>query len=198
MGTCSSVRRTPNSIQLVNARSSVSSEVFDFSSLHNPPSSSYSPASRIIDHRNFFTSDYYPGMEGLTIHFGEYIYGLQVHYDFDSQPKVLDLMGSERQGQTYVLRLDKSEYIENFTFFYDDVALTAVKITTTKGKKVFVGNERKMVYAKELDLKDKGRVVIGFRGEVGRYLSNLWVYHAEIDERELTCYRDTELDELIQ
>ncbi len=105
-------------------------------------------------------------------------------------------MGSGSHDQTYFLKLEKLEYIDSFTFFYDDVALTAVKITTTNGQKVFVGNERKMVYAKELDLKDKNRVIIGFRGLVGEFLSNLWIYHAEIDDREVTCNIETEMCEL--
>jgi len=105
-------------------------------------------------------------------------------------------MGSGSHEQTYFLKLEKAEYIDSFTFFYDDVALTAVKITTTNGQKVFVGNERKMMYAKELDLKDKNRVIIGFRGLVGQHLSNLWIYHAEIDDREMTCNIETEMCEL--
>jgi hypothetical protein len=123
-------------------------------------------------------------IQSIQIFFGEYVKGIQVCYSGDSQVKKLDLMGSGSYDQTYTLTLGESEYIDSLGLYYDDVAVFAISVTTTAGQKVFIGNDKKNLYKKEINLQNSGQVITGFRGLVGEYLKDLNVYFEELDNTD--------------
>ena len=136
---------------------------------------------KLIDHRPVFMSNDTSLMKGITFFYGEYIVGLKVNYHIHSQPVELDLMGYGHYQNRFSLRLKDNEFIEHLILFYDLTAVVYLKIWTTDGRVFTVGNKKDDgVNMKEIDLSRHGRVILGFKGQIGEFLHDLWIYHAEI------------------
>jgi len=179
MGSCSSVQNTPHSIEVVKSTSQATPMVPE-SFIHSTEGSCGN--FKIIDHKNVFTHDEYYGIEGIVIFYGKYIKGIQVSYSVNNRSRVVDLMGTGTHEDRYDLNFKEDEFIDELTFYFDNRAITSLQISTTAGKKLLIGNKTNMPYKKELNLKRRERIVVGFRGLVGEYLTDLWVYHAELDK----------------
>jgi len=175
MGNCSTSKVTSSSIRVIEPLHT------SVESLNEDPIQQTCKEFKMIDHKNEFSEQDFFSIQGLKVYYGEYIKGIQVTYSVNFQSKVLDIMGSGRHDDCHVVNFQENEFIDNFTFYYDDKAITALQISTTQGKKVFIGNEQNIPNKKETDLKGRERIIIGFKGLVGENLSNLWVYHAELD-----------------
>ncbi len=118
----------------------------------------------------------------LKFFYGEYIVGLKVNYHIQYQPVELDLMGSGYYQDRFSLQLKDNEFIEHLVIYYNETAVVYFKIWTTDGRVFTVGNVRneKGIKMKEVDLSRHGRVILGFKGLLGEFLQDLWIYHAEI------------------
>jgi len=138
---------------------------------------------KLIDHQSVFLSDESSLLNGMTFYFDEYIVGLKACYEVHSKPVVLDLMGSGQAKQKFTLTLKEDEFIEHIVLYYDDVAIICMKIQTTDGAIFTIGNFKngKDVRKREVDLRREKRIILGFKGLVGEFLQDLWVYHAEIE-----------------
>jgi len=177
MGNCSNAnaKTTRNSIRVANV--SCSSNLLHQHSIANKQYLSSNLS--LVDNNNEQAD-----IQSIQIFFGEYIKGIQVCYSGDSNAKKLDLMGSGSYDQTYTLTLGESEYIDSLGLYYDDVAVFALRVTTTAGQKIFIGNDKKKLYKKELNLQNTGQIITGFRGLVGEYLKDLSVYFEELDNTD--------------
>ena len=137
---------------------------------------------KVVDHRPVFMSNDTSFIKGITFFYGEYIVGLKVNYHIQSQSVELDLMGSGYYQDRFSLILKDNEFIEHLVIYYNDTAVVYFKIWTTDGRVFTVGNVRNEngIKMKEVDLSRHGRVILGFKGLLGEFLQDLWIYHAEI------------------
>ncbi len=138
---------------------------------------------RLIDHQSAFLSDDSSLLSSITFFYDEYIVGLKACYDIHSQPVTLDLMGSGQSKQKFTLTLKEDEFIEHIVLYYDDVAIICMKVQTTDGAIFTIGNYKngKNVQKREVDLRAEKRIILGFKGLVGEFLQDLWIYHAEFE-----------------
>jgi len=139
------------------------------------------PHCKIIDHKSFLLQDSFSHIKGIKVCFEKYIIGLCVSYWLKSQIKMAELMGTDSYTKEDCMIFEEDEYIDYIICYYDDLALTCLKIYTTEGRTKSFGSCQKEHYKFILNLKDEGRCVIGFKGVVGNCLSKLWVYHEELD-----------------
>jgi len=181
MGTCSSSEKFTNTIRVVaparqNNEQNTPEETAVFQRI-NPALNNL----KEVDHKSIFSQEGYCGIESIRVRSGSYIVGLQVCYNVNLEPKIADLMGSGPYQNDQLISFAEDEYIDMMTLYYDDVAIAGIEILTTSEKRHFIGNQHNRCYIKETDLRGKERIVVGFRGLVGELLSDLGIYHAEVD-----------------
>ncbi len=168
MGSCSSANKLPVSIMTIDRQ----------------PTSS-SPNLTMVDHLQTFADDDYSTIESIQIFSGKYIKGIQVNYSVNLLSKKCDIMGTGAHTTKQTMKFSECEYIDALTLYHDNVAITGIHISTTKGNQMFFGNEDNKPFRREVNLKDTEKVVVGFRGVVGEFLSDLEVYQAQIDKQDI-------------
>jgi len=169
MGSCSSAQKAPASIMTVDQQHTSASP----------------PNLMMIDHLQTFADDDYSTIESIQIFSGKYIKGVQVNYSVNLLSKKMDIMGTGTHNAKQTMKFSECEYIDHLILYHDRIAITGIHISTTKGNEMFFGNETNRPYKREVNLKGTEKVVVGFRGVVGEYLTDLEVYQAQIDKQDI-------------
>jgi len=173
MGSCSSVQKAPASIVPLNKDS------LDTQASQNTTNL------KTIDHLPTFAGDSCSSIHTIEICGGRYITGIRVNYIVDFRLKTMDIFGTGNYCARNMMKFEENEFIDSLIVYMDQVAVTGMKLTTTKGKRMTFGDEDNRPLKKEINLRDTDKVIVGFKGVVGEYLKDLDAYHAQIDKDEL-------------
>jgi len=176
MGSCSSNQRTlPHSITLLKRGKK---DTISESRTTEKPKIFL----QLIDHVDTFINSEFSFIEGIKFCYGDYIKGMQVCYSVNLQKKTMNLMGSGTHKFEKIVRFEEGEHIDSLVLYHDEVALTAIKLTTTLGREEFIGGKfGENILQKEINLRAFDKVVLGFRGLVGEYLKDLEVYETQAE-----------------
>ena len=178
MGGCSSIgQNLGQPLLLATEHTNALSSMASFKSERQ----SYTKSLRMIDHQAIFMADNTSFLNSITVYYDEYVVGLKSCYEVNGVPTVLDLMGTGYAKQKFTLTLKEDEFIEHLILYYDELAIICMKVQTTDGVIFTIGNYKNgNVKRREIDLRKEGRIILGFKGLVGEFLQDLWIYHAEL------------------
>ena len=179
MGSCSSTKRIKNPVQVTEPSSNDR-----YQETHMCQRKSISAKNlRLVEHNSDSLSLGLPHIKSLKISYAKYITTLETCYSLAPDTTMKhELMGTGvYKGQNQAI-FEKDEYIIRLACYYDNVAITTLKILTSKDRVLQFGNEKKGPFRQEINLAFDNKYVIGFKGLVGEFLSDLWVYSTEFEE----------------
>jgi len=181
MGSCSSTQYVINSAQLTMPTNPSNGKLQETRMCLRKNHSSKNL--RVIERKEDPLALDHPKISSLKVLYGKYITSLEICYNLTSETTAKhELMGTGIYREQNKVDFEQDEYIVRLACYYDNVAITSLKILTSNERVLLLGNEKKGQFRREINLIDDNRYVIGFKGLVGEFLSDIWVYSAEFDE----------------